>query len=114
MSEPNAEDFGKGNPVRLLHKIIAYVAIWIVALLLTAPGLWALAWMFPLGLVAVINRHAANAGGWGVLIGGYAVYIDHGYFYFRAKNATRTRILRATPVGFRVAQIASCPSTNAT
>ena len=66
MSEPNAEDFGKGNPVRLLYKIIAYVAIWIVALALTAPGLWALAWMFPLGLVAVIDRHTANAGGWGV------------------------------------------------
>ena len=63
MSEPNAEDFGKGNPVRLLHKIIAYVAIWIVALALTAPGLWALAWMFPLGLVAVIDRHTANDGG---------------------------------------------------
>src|SRR6266581_276156 len=56
MSEPNAEDFGKGNPVRLLHKIIAYVAIWIVALALTAPGLWALAWMFPLGL----RRHRSS------------------------------------------------------
>ena len=53
----------RGEPVRLLHKIIAYVAIWITALLLTAPGLWPLAWMFPLGLLAVINRHAANAGG---------------------------------------------------
>src|SRR5260370_28399725 len=93
MSEPNAEDFGKGNPVRLLHKIIAYVAIWIVALALTAPGLWALAWMFPLGLVAVIDRHTANAGGWGVLIGCYAVYLVHGFFYFRSNTTTRTVIL---------------------
>jgi hypothetical protein len=43
MSEPDAEDFGKGISVRLLYKIIGYVAIWIVALALTAPGLWALA-----------------------------------------------------------------------
>ena len=47
MSEPDAGDFGKRNSVRLLYKIIGYVAIWIVALLLTAPGLWPLAWMFP-------------------------------------------------------------------
>jgi uncharacterized membrane protein len=57
MSEPDADEFGKKSQVRLLYKIIAYVAIWIVALLLTAPGLWPLAWMFPLGLVAVIDRH---------------------------------------------------------
>ena len=78
MSEPSADDFGK-SPVRLVYKIIAYVAIWIVALLLTAPGLWALAWMFPLGLLAVIDRHMANAGGWAVLIGCYAVYLVHGF-----------------------------------
>src|SRR5438270_9032235 len=60
MSEPDADEFEKGNSVRLLHKIIAYVAIWIHALLLTAPGLWPLAWMFPLGLIAVIDRHTAK------------------------------------------------------
>ena len=43
MSDPDAGEFGKNNPVRLLYKIIAYAAIWIVALLLTAPGLWPLA-----------------------------------------------------------------------
>ena len=63
MSDPNADEAGN-RPVRLIYKIVAYVAIWIVALLLTAPGLWPLAWMFPLGLLAVINRHTANAGGW--------------------------------------------------
>ena len=62
MPEPDADE-AKGRPVRLLYRVIAYVAIWIVALLLTAPGFWPLAWMFPLGLLAVINRHAANDGG---------------------------------------------------
>jgi apolipoprotein N-acyltransferase len=108
MSEPNAEDFGKGNPVRLLHKIIAYVAIWIVALALTAPGLWALAWMFPLGLVAVIDRHTANAGGWGVLIGCYAVYLVHGFFYFRSKTTTRTVILYGVLVVLLIGNVAGC------
>src|SRR5260370_34547757 len=108
MSEPNAEDFGKGNPVRLLHKIIAYVAIWIVALALTAPGLWALAWMFPLGLVAVIDHHTANAGGWGVLLGCYAVYLVHGFFYFPSKTTTPTVILYRDRVVLLSGNVAGC------
>jgi hypothetical protein len=47
---------GKASVVRLRYKIIA--------LLLTAPGMWLLAYMFPLGLAAVIDRHLANDGGW--------------------------------------------------
>ncbi len=111
MSEPDAAEFGKGNSVRLLYKIIGYVATWIVALLLTAPGLWPLAWMFPLGLVAVVNRHAANAGGWGVLIGGYAVYLVHGYFYFRSKTVVRTALLYAILVILLIANVAGCRET---
>ena len=108
MSEPDAGDSGNGNSVRLLYKIIGYVAIWIVALLLTAPGLWALAWMFPLGLVAVVNRHAANAGGWGVLIACYAVYLVHGFFYFRSKTAMRTAILYTILVILLIGNVAGC------
>ena len=108
MSEPSADDFGKANPVRLLYKIIAYVAIWIVALLLTAPGLWVLAWMFPLGLVAVVIRHAANAGGWGVLTACYAVYLVHGFFYFRSKTTTRTVILYGVLVVLLIGNVAGC------
>jgi len=111
MSEPDAGDFGKRNSVRLLYKIIGYVAIWIVALLLTAPGLWPLAWMFPLGLVAVVNRHAANAGGWGVMIGGDAVYLVHGYFYFRSKTVVRTALLYAILVILLIANVAGCRET---
>ena len=84
---------------------------WAIALLLTAPGLWALAWMFPLGLVAVINRHAANADGWGVLIGGYSVYIVHGHFYFRSQTVRRTVVLYTTLVALLVANVAGCHET---
>src|SRR2546421_3592870 len=108
MSEPNSEDFGKGNSVRLIYKIIAYVAIWIVALLLTAPGLWPLAWMFPLGLVAVVDRHTANIGGWAVLIGCYAVYVIHSFFYFRSKTRTRTIILYAVLAVLLIGNVAGC------
>jgi hypothetical protein len=107
MSDPNADEVGK-RPIRLSHKIIAYVAIWIVALLLTAPGLWPLAWMFPLGLLAVINRHAANAGGWGVLTACYAVYLVHGFFYFRSKTTTRTLILYGVLVVLLIGNVAGC------
>jgi hypothetical protein len=107
VTEPTGDDFGK-SPVRLLYKIIAYVAIWILALLLTAPGLWRLAWMFPLGLVAVIDRHAANAGGWGVLTACYAVYLVHGFFYFRSKTTTRTLILYGVLVVLLIGNVAGC------
>ena len=107
MTEPAADEIGK-NPVRLSHRIIAYVAIWIVALLLTAPGLWPLAWMFPLGLVAVIDRHTANAGGWAILIGCYAVYLIHGFFYFRSKTTTRTVILYGVLVVLLIGNVAGC------
>ena len=107
MAEPDADQFAK-NSVRLSYKIIAYVAIWIAALLLTAPGLWPLAWMFPLGLIAVIDRHTANAGGWAVLIGCYAVYLVHGIFYFRSKTTTRTLILYGVLVVLLIGNVAGC------
>jgi hypothetical protein len=96
------------HPPRLLFKLFAYVAIWIVALLLTAPGLWALAYMFPLGLVAVIDRHTANDGGWGVLIGCYTVYLVHGFLYFRSKTTTRTLILYGVLVVLLIGNVAGC------
>src|SRR5438552_6108796 len=108
MSDPDAEDFEKGNSVRLLYKIIGYVAIWIVALLLTAPGLWPLAWMFPLGLVAVIDRHTANAGGWGVLIACYAVFLVHGFFYFCWKTTKRTVFIYGVLVVLQIGNIDDC------
>ena len=82
------------SPVWLRYKILAYIATWTAALLLTAPGMWSLAFMFPLGLVAVIDRHLANDGGWGVLIG-YVLYIVHAFFFFCSKTTLRTSILYA-------------------
>ena len=83
MSDLPATGENRGR-ISLRYKILAYVVAWIIALLLTAPGLWPLAYIFPLGLIAVFDRHLANDGGWGVLIGLYVIYIVHGFFYFRS------------------------------
>ena len=105
MTEPNA---GEVKSIRLRYKIVAYVAAWIAALLLTAPGLWPLAYMFPLGLIAVFDRHLANDGGWGVFIGLYLVYIVHGFFYFRSKTTTKTLILYGVLVVLLIGNVAGC------
>jgi len=107
MPGPDERGVNRNSP-RLLFKLCAYVAIWIVALLLTSPGLWPLAHMFPLGLVAVMDRHLANDGGWGVLIGCYAVYLVHGVFYFRSKTTTRMIVLYGILVVLLIANVAGC------
>jgi hypothetical protein len=94
--------------ISLRYKIGAYVAIWIIALLATAPGLWPLAYMFPLGLVAVFDRHLANDGGWGIFIGCYVVYLVHGFFYFRSKTTARTLILYGVLVVLLMLNVGGC------
>ena len=64
--------------------------------------------MFPLGLLALINRHAANAGGWGVLIGCYGVYLVHGFFYFCSKTALQTAVLYGILIILLLGNIAGC------
>ena len=107
MTESDAGE-KRQSPVPLRYKIIAYVATWMTALLLTAPGMWPLAYMFPLGLLAVIDRHLANDGGWGVLISCYAVYIVHGFFYFHSKTTLGTAILYAVLVILLIGNVAGC------
>jgi hypothetical protein len=106
MSDPAAGE-NRGR-VRPLYKIIAYAGALIAALLFTAPGMWPLAYMFPLGLVAVFDRHLANDGGWGVLIGCYVVYLVHGIFYFRSKTVLQTAILYGVLIIVLLGNVAGC------
>ena len=55
MAQANPTEREKQNRFSLGYKIIAYVAAWAAALLATGPGMWPLAYMFPLGLVAVFD-----------------------------------------------------------
>ena len=94
--------------MRLRYKIIAYVTAWAIALLITAPSMWPLAYMFPLGLIAVFDRHLANDGGWGVFIGLYVVYIVHAFFYFRSKTTLQTAILFGVLVVLLTCNVVGC------
>ena len=99
---------GEVRSIRLRYKIIAYVAAGLATWLAIGFGMWPLAYMFPLGLIAVFDRHLANDGGWGVLIGLYLVYIVHGFFYFRSRTTMRTVILFGVLVVMLICNVAGC------
>jgi hypothetical protein len=93
--DPTAGNTIRSNRVRLKYKIICYVAAWLAALFATNPngGLWALAWMFPLGLAAFFNPHWGNSGGWGVFATCIAVYLLQAWSYFRSRKVRTTFLL---------------------
>jgi len=88
----------RSKSVRPRYKIISYIVAWLVALFATNPdgGLWALGWMFPLGLAAFINPHWANSGGWGVFGACVGIYLVQAYFYFRSRTLRSTLFLFAS------------------
>jgi hypothetical protein len=96
--------------VRLRYKIICYAVVWLVALFATNPngGLWALAWMFPLGLAAFINPHWANSGGWGVFAACIAVYLIHAWFYFRSRTLRTTLFLLGLLAILLICNVSGC------
>ena len=108
-SDVAAESDG-GTPMRQKYKIILYVGAWVLALFATNPsgGLWALAYMFPLGLAAFINVHWGNDGGWGVFAACVAIYLIHGYFYFRSRSKRSTVLLLSVLVVLLVCNISGC------
>ena len=112
MPEAQASASQKRNPLRLRDKIFAYVVAWIIALLMTGPGLWPLAYLFPLGLIAVFNRHLANDGGWGIFIGCYLAYVVQAFFYFRSKTLIGTVVLYAVLVLMLIGNVAGCHEMN--
>ena len=75
---------------------------------MTAPGNWPLAYMFPLGLIAVFDIHLANDGGWGVFFALYIVYLIHAYFYFRSNTTTQTMILFGLLVVLLTCNVVGC------
>jgi hypothetical protein len=92
------------------YKIISYIVAWLVALFATNPngGLWALAWMFPLGLAAFINPHWANSGGWGVFGACIGIYLVHAYFYFRSRNLRSTLVLFGVMTVLLTCNVSGC------
>jgi hypothetical protein len=91
-------------------RIIAYVAAWLLALFATDPsgGLWALAYMFPLGLVAFVNLHLGNDGGWGVFAACVGVYLAHAFLFFRSKTLRSTILWFVVLVILLVCNVSGC------
>jgi hypothetical protein len=100
----------RSNLVRPRYQIICYIVAWLVALFATNPngGLWALAWMFPLGLAAFINPHWANSGGWGVFGACIGIYLVHAYFYFRSRNLRSTLFLFGVMTVLLTCNVSGC------
>ena len=98
------------NPVRVLQKVIAYVAVWALALFATNPSLsyWALAYLFPIGLVAFVNLRLGNDGGWWVLGFCVAIYVAHGIFYFRSTTVRSTALWLGVLILLLVCNVAGC------
>jgi hypothetical protein len=86
------------------------VAAWIAALIATDPsfGLWALAWMFPLGLFAFFFPEHRQAGGWTVIVAVTAIYVGHAFFFFRAKATRSALILFTVLVAMLICNVAGC------
>ena len=102
----------RSSAVRLSYKLIPYVVAWIGALVATNPAgnFWALAYIFPLGLVAFVNLRWGNDGGWGLLGLAFAIYVLHAIFYFRAKTWRSTALWFAVLVILLVCNVAGCRS----
>jgi uncharacterized membrane protein len=90
--------------IRLRYKIIAHVAAWIIALLLTAPGMWPLAYMFPLGLVAssIATSRTTAAGVFSLAARSFISFTD---FFI---SAPRTAVLYAVLVILLIGNVAGC------
>jgi hypothetical protein len=92
------------------YKIISYIVAWLVAFFATNPdgGLWALVWMFPLGLAAFINPRWGNSGGWGVFGACIGIYLVHAYFYFRSRNLRSTLFLFGVLTVLPICNVSGC------
>jgi hypothetical protein len=96
--------------MRLKYKLLIYIGAWLAALFATNPngGLWALAYMFPLGLAAFIDVRWGNDGGWWVLAACVGIYVVHGYFYFRSRTRRSFLIWLAVLVALFLCNIPGC------
>lgn len=100
------------NPRRSasVSRSFVYVSAWIIALFVTNPNgkLWTLAWMFPLGLAEFVKHRSASGGGWGIFIACVAVYLVHGYFYFRSRSKRSTLLWFGVLVILLICNVSGC------
>ena len=98
------------TPFPLRYKIIAYVAVWILALCITDPTLkyWALAYMFPLGLARLVLPPGTADSGWGVFASCVGIYLVQGVLFFRSRNIRWMMLWFAILIVLLVVNVAGC------
>lgn len=96
------------STVSLRLRIILYAATWCAALLAIDPRLWALVYMFPMGLFAYIPPGQGEALGLPLLFLGWAIYIVHAVSFFRARRCKTIWILYAVLLLLFVCNVGGC------
>ena len=99
----------KNSAVSLRARIILYAATWCAALLAIDPRLWALAYLFPAGLFAFLppgepDEKWANP----LLCLGWAIYVVHAFFFFRARQRKTIWLLYAVLLLLFVCNVGGC------
>jgi hypothetical protein len=104
-NEPVAEI----STVSLRVRIILYAATWCAALLAIDVRLWALAYLFPAGLFAFLPPGQPDEK-WAIplLCLGWAIYIVHAVFFFRARRRKTIWILYAVLLLLFVCNVGGC------
>ena len=95
--------------ISLRARIILYAATWCAALLVIDPRLWALAYLFPAGLFAFLPPGQPDER-WAVplLCFGWALYILHAVFFFRARQRRTMWIWYAVLLLLFVLNVGGC------
>lgn len=95
--------------VSLRVRIILYAATWTAALLAIDVRLWALAYLFPAGLFAFLPPGQPDEK-WAtpLLFLGWAIYIVHAVFFFRARRSRAIWILYAVLLLLLVGNVGGC------
>ena len=95
-------------------KLFTYISAWLAALVATDPsfGLWALVYMFPLGLFAFFFPEQHQIGAWTVLFGVVALYVVHAIFFFRARTTRSMLILLGVLIVLLLCNVAGCRAVN--
>lgn len=95
--------------VSLRARIILYAATWAGALFAIDLRLWALAYLFPAGLFAFLPPGQPDEK-WAIplLCLGWAIYIVHAVFFFRARRRRTIWILYAVLLLLFVCNVGGC------
>ena len=98
------------SPMKTRSKIISYVSAWLLALFAVEFnfGLWAVAWMFPLGIYAFFFPEHRQQTGSPVMIACVGIYVLHAILFFRTRQMRSTIVYFAILVLLLVANISGC------